>query len=877
MKIMAPAGDFDRLVAAVKAGADEVYMGVAGFGARRFAKNFSVEEYVDAIDFAHRSNVSVHLTFNTVLSDAELDLVEPDLRRLYEAGLDEVIVQDFGAVSFLRDRFPDLPLCASTQFSPGTAAELNWLAAQGFGRAVLARELSLDEIRSIRSQTLIELEVFASGALCLGCSGKCYLSSFIGGRSGNRGMCAQPCRQYYRKETLSADAPELALATSDRRFRTFRAVENNPDEIAALREGRAQKRRADAAERERAASPDFAANAEYGYFLSLKDQLQGRAEIAELLEIGVDSIKIEGRMKSPVYVYTTVRYYRDLLDSLTGVSASTAAKRLSLKKSTDDAPTQGNLADAAVETARRREIAGIFNRGYDFGYFREPDPAIINEFFSSNFGVEIGRVRRDAVRLSAPLVNGDGVVFLDATARKLDGLNVGGIRLVDPTNSRRTKLVERAEPGDLVRFDVPVPPEATVLYRTFDHRLNKTVENALKQIRRREPISARLTARVDRPLELTLKTARAVATVRSEQSLERSQKRPADETTLRDALDRFGETPFYLDGAEIRFDADVFVPKSLLNGLRQEAVEALERKIVESYRRVSRALGAPIRRTAQSAPLAENAPIAGDALIPYFTAVVRNRAQFDVCRRFGLRRIHFETQPVQFENRPRYQTTFETDAAVAPLAGSLAAAVRFERSQGNAKTPESRRPFALDWSFNVGNARAVRYLADRFSGADLLYLSPEISDRAVDAIFADLAADDYLAKRRLTLGLPVFGRLLAMFAQKTLFDAPFVRLTNADDRRFLVEKNANRLPPTGDAAVDARPVSGSAVYLADPVDLLDAIPAILRSGIGAVRFDFTNETPAEVERVLRRATAPAPPSSRDYSVFSYGYSRNGVF
>ena len=863
MKIMAPAGDFDRLVAAVKAGADEVYMGVAGFGARRFAKNFSVEEYADAIDFAHRSNVSVHLTFNTVLSDAELDLVEPDLRRLYEAGLDEVIVQDFGAVSFLRDRFPDLPLCASTQFSPGTAAELNWLAAQGFHRAVLARELSLDEIRSIRSQTSLELEVFASGALCLGCSGKCYLSSFIGGRSGNRGMCAQPCRQYYRMETLAADAPELALATSDRRFRRLRR-----DEIADRTAS------AERSPKRPAATPDFASNAEYGYFLSLKDQLQGRAEIAELLEIGVDSIKIEGRMKSPVYVYTTVRYYRDLLDSLTGVSASTAAKRLSLKKSTADAdaPTQGDLADADVETARRREIAGIFNRGYDFGYFREHDPAIVNEFFSSNFGVEIGRVRRDAVRLSAPLVNGDGVVFLDATARKLDGLNVGGIRLVDPTNSRRTKLVERAEPGDLVRFDVPIPPEATVLYRTFDHRLNKTVENALKQIRRREPISARLTARVDRPLELTLKTARAVATVRSEQSLERSQKRPADEATLRDGLDRFGETPFYLDDAEIRFDADVFVPKSLLNGLRQEAVETLERKIVESYRRVSQASEAQVRRTAQITPTVENAPLAGDALIPYFTAVVRTRAQFDVCRRFGIDRVHFETQPVQFENRPRYQEAFERDAAVAPLAGSLAAAVRFERSQG-----EARRPFALDWTFNVGNARAVRYLADRFEGADLLYLSPEISDRAVDAIFADLADDDYLAKRRLTLGLPVFGRLLAMFTQKTLFDAPFVRLTNADERRFLVEKNANRLPPTGDADVDARPVSGSALYLADPVDLLDAIPAILRSGIGAVRFDFTNETPAEVERVLRRALAPTPPSSRDYSVFSYGYSRNGVF
>ena len=267
MKIMAPAGDRERLTAALQAGADEVYMGVAGFGARRFAKNFTAEEYCEAIDFAHRFNVSVHLTFNTVLSDAEFDVAYPDLKRLYEAGLDEVIVQDLGVASWLREVFPDLPQCASTQLSPGNVYELEWFEKQGFKRAVLARELSLDEIQSIRARTKIELEVFASGALCLGCSGKCYLSSFIGGRSGNRGMCAQPCRQYYKAQPLGR-------------------VESDAES--------------------------------YGYFLSLKDQLQGSKEIERLLKIGVDSIKIEGRMKSPGYVYEVVRYYRDLVDALNG-------------------------------------------------------------------------------------------------------------------------------------------------------------------------------------------------------------------------------------------------------------------------------------------------------------------------------------------------------------------------------------------------------------------------------------------------------------------------------------------------------------------------------------------------------------------------------
>lgn len=842
MRIMAPAGDFDRLAAAVKAGADEVYMGVAGFGARRFAKNFSVDEYAAAIDFAHRSNVSVHLTFNTVLSDAELELVYPDMKRLYESGLDEVIVQDFGVVSWFRDNFPELSLCASTQLSPGNAAELNWYEKRGFNRAVLARELSFDEIRSIRAKTKIELEVFASGALCLGCSGKCYLSSFIGGRSGNRGMCAQPCRQYYRVEKLE----------------TSRKNDSAPQN-ASSRDPR---------------SGDF------GYFLSLKDQLQGKNELAELLEIGVDSIKVEGRMKSPIYVYEVVRYYRDLLDELTGVSKATAEKRLSVKKSTaetrqksqnvpkfarkspDAAPVDADSIRSEAE--RRQNIAAIFNRGYDFGFLREHDPEILNEFFASNFGVEIGRTRRGCVRLARPLRNGDGVVFLDETARKIGGLNVAGIRLVDPTNARRVKIVESAEPGDLVQFDVPVPKDAAFLYRTFDWRLNREIENALKLIRRREPINAKLVAKVGSPLELTLSNARAAATVRAETPLEKSQKIGADSASLTAALDRFGETAFYLNRAEIVCDPDVFVPKSLLNALRQEAVAALEANVVAAYRRV-----APPQKTPEisdSAPTPQNAEtplLSGAALLPYFSATVRSRSQFDVCRALGIRKIYFETQPIQYENRLRFQETFRTLDGAAPLAGSLAEAIRFDADSA---------PFSLDWTFNVANARAVRYLADRFPNADVLFLSPEISERACDALLSKLAK--YRAERRLTLGLPVYGRLLAMFTQKTLFDAEKVRLTNADDRRFLVEKNAARLPSTGTAAGDAAQIVGSSVYLPEPLDLRDAIPWILRSGIGEVRFDFTDESAAEIEKIVRRALAP---SDGKYSTFSFGYSRSGIF
>jgi len=827
MKITAPAGDYERLTAAIKAGADEVYMGVAGFGARRFAKNFSVEEYVDAIDFAHRSNVDVHLTFNTILSDAELELVYPDIKRLYEAGLDEVIVQDFGVASWLRGNFPELPLCASTQLSPGSVAELDWFEKQGFARAVLARELSLEQMKAIREKTKIELEVFASSALCLGCSGKCYLSSFIGGRSGNRGMCAQPCRQYYKADTLSS---------------------SNSDDAAKESTG-----------------------AEYGYFLSLKDQLQSRREIETLLKIGIDSIKIEGRMKSPNYVYEVVRYYRDLVDALSGVSNEVAEKRLSVKKSSDEKSVKDgaeikNILDPKTEEARRRDVAGVFNRGYDFGYYYDADPNIVNEHYSSNFGVEVGRVRRDAVRLSRSLRNGDGVVFLDDTARKLSGLNVSRIRLVNPTSARAGRIVDVAEPNDLVQFDVPIPEGSAVLYRTSDYRLNKEIENALKQTRRHEPINAILTAKVGRKLELTLINERAEATVRSEQNVEKAQKKGVDADSLRASLDRFGETPFYLRDFKPIFDADAFVPKSLLNQLRQEGVDALEKKTLESYRRVA---PAKIEASALESGKETTAPLVDDSRA-HFAACVRTRAQYAVCKEFGISKIYYESQPIQYENRFRFQASSE----FAPLAGSLTEAIRLD-AQG--------KPFALDWFFNVGNARAVRYLADRFPNASTIYLSPEISDRAVEALFKRLG--DYPARRGLKLALPVYGRLLAMFTQKTLFDAAKVRLTNADDRRFLVERNVDRwanpsgkivdrIDATEQDAPSTPPISGSSIYLYEPLDLIDAIPWILRSGVDEIRFDFTTERSADVQRILERAAAP---NSGKYTTFSYGYTRDGVF
>ena len=254
MNILAPAGNYEKLVAAVKAGANEVFFGLKGFGARRNNENLAMQEVFDGIDYAHSRGVKTLMTLNTILKDSEINSMYNNIKRVYEHGIDAVIVQDLGFVKFLKENFPDLKIHGSTQMTVANHVEANKLKELGLTRVCLARELSFEEIKSIREKTDIELEIFVSGSLCISYSGNCYISSFIGGRSGNRGLCAYSCRKKFTDE-----------------------------------------------------------NGESAYFLSPNDQLLQDKEINMLKNIGIDAIKVEGRKKSSEYVFETVSYYDNIL------------------------------------------------------------------------------------------------------------------------------------------------------------------------------------------------------------------------------------------------------------------------------------------------------------------------------------------------------------------------------------------------------------------------------------------------------------------------------------------------------------------------------------------------------------------------------------
>ena len=254
VEILSPAGSYESFLAAIHAGADAVYAGGPRFGARAFADNFTEETLKQAIDYAHFHGRKVYLTVNTLLKDREIETLHDYLEPLYLHGLDAVIVQDVGVLELIRHDFPDLEIHASTQMSSVNVKAAQFLQSQGVTRVVPAREISLEEIQEIYRATGMEIECFVHGALCYCYSGQCLLSSLIGGRSGNRGQCAQPCRLPY-----TADGKQK-------------------------------------------------------YYLSLKD-ICTLELIPDLIEAGIDSFKIEGRMKSLHYIATVVSTYRKLIDT----------------------------------------------------------------------------------------------------------------------------------------------------------------------------------------------------------------------------------------------------------------------------------------------------------------------------------------------------------------------------------------------------------------------------------------------------------------------------------------------------------------------------------------------------------------------------------
>ena len=491
MKIVAPAGNMERFYAAVKAGAQEIYMGLKGFGARRNAENFTLEEYKEALDYAHKRGVRIFLTLNTIMMEKEMDFLYENLKVLYEHGLDAVIVQDLGYFRYMKENFPDMEYHGSTQMTVGNHIEAEYLRKIGFKRVVLPREMTFEEIKKIRENTSIELEIFVSGALCICYSGNCYMSSFIGSRSGNRGMCAQPCRKEYT-------------------------------------DSRGNK----------------------GYLLSPKDQLLGYDEIQKLKEIGIESIKVEGRMKDPNYVFETVGYYSQIING---------------------------------EKAEER-VSEIFNRGYSKGYFHGADSSIINKNYSYNLGKEIGLIFGRELKLKDRVILGDGIIYLSKDFEKLGGGYLNKIEVKGSKEARKS-----AESGETILLK-DVPRGSKYIFRSFAKEVNDDVENKLKKYDQKLDITGEFFGNLgEKPMLVLEAVSNQGKKIRveklGEKEIEAAAKRSATANEIIEKLKESGDSTFNITSVDCHISEGIFLPVSVIKSLRREAAAELEELLTESYRR----------------------------------------------------------------------------------------------------------------------------------------------------------------------------------------------------------------------------------------------------------------------------------------------------
>lgn len=513
-ELLAPAGGMEAFIAAVENGADAVYLGARAFSARGYASNFSKAELEEAIDYAHLRGVKVYVTVNTLLKDEEMKSAFELLCDLREMGADAVIIQDLGLISLAGKYLPDLPLHASTQMTLHNSEGVKFLKRLGVERAVLSRELSLEDIKLIKEKSGIELEVFIHGALCISYSGQCLLSSLIGGRSGNRGYCAQPCRKKYR---LYCDGKPIKTSGS--------------------------------------------------YLLSPRD-LNTSSGLGALIESGIESFKIEGRMKRPEYVAGVVRIYRRLIDRYLE-----------------------NPAGYFVSEAEQETLMQLFNRDFTQGYFFEnPRAELMSRENPHNRGIPAGTVlgydrhsNRIRVKLSRTLRLGDGIMVENAGTRPEDKG-----KIISSMYTEKGPIYSAGK-GDVVELPFDSRAQSgSAVHRTHDKKLMDSLkkESESGSLRPKIPVFITVTVISGKliKLEITDRDSNSV-TVESEYLVEKAEKQPTSRSQIEKQLSKLGNTLFEAVGLNVNLEGDVFIPMGQLNELRTKAILQLENLRISKWKR----------------------------------------------------------------------------------------------------------------------------------------------------------------------------------------------------------------------------------------------------------------------------------------------------
>ena len=485
MELLCPAGNKESLIAAINSGANAVYLSGKKFGARAFAANFSNEELKEAIRIGKVYGVKIYVTMNTLVKENEVEEFLEQVEFLYSNGVDAILMQDFGMICLCLKKYPNLEIHASTQAHNSSLQGIDFLYKLGVKRVVLPREMSLDEIKLIK--TPIEKEVFIHGALCVSYSGRCLMSQVLGGRSGNRGECAGCCRFKWK------------LYKSDK----------------LLKEG---------------------------YLLSMKEL--NLSEDILILTPYVDSLKIEGRMKSPTYVSFITNYYRKILDG---------------EKITD---------------IDRENLQSLFYRGYTKGHLLN-NKDLVNTKSPNHIGLPIGKVidvtdSKITILLDKELAQEDGIRFLES----------GKGLIVNYLYDMKDRLISKGSPKQKIILDNKVGlTTLDTVSLTTNHKLVTKFSTVTKKV----DIAIKVIAKINEPLEISFIKDNIIVSEKGN-IVERAKSAIVTKERIISQVKRLGNTPFNCHEIDVLLDDDIFIPMGEINVLRRTLTERLIGKLMMNFK-----------------------------------------------------------------------------------------------------------------------------------------------------------------------------------------------------------------------------------------------------------------------------------------------------
>ena len=761
VELLAPVGSFEALKAAVQNGANAVYLGGKDFGARASANNFDRDELKEAVKYAHIRGVQVFVTTNTLRKENEIEDFLEYAKFLYDIDVDAIILQDIGMARLIKRELPDFELHASTQMVAHSLEDVKYLESVGFDRVVLAREVTVEEIKYICDNCKADIEVFVHGALCVCYSGQCLMSSMIGNRSGNRGRCAQPCRQRY--ELIDVYTGEVVNSNGD-------------------------------------------------YLLSPRD-LNAIEEIDKVIDAGVHSLKIEGRMKRPEYVATVIDGYRKTIDEYL------ATNKL-------------NVSDETIN-----DLYTIFNRKFTKGLLLgDVGKDMMNSQLPNNQGLYVGTVvdyNKKAKRLKIKLAN---------TLKKCDGINLGGGTIGRIIKNGNIETI--GYKGETIELDfVGEARKGQIVFKTSDSELMDRVQATFTQDKEfvKNIIDAKITIKLGQKPILTLKDRHSnEATIEGDKIVEEAMKVALSKEKVETQLRKLGNTPYELDLLEIELDDNVSLPISLLNQMRRDCIELLDKERVSIKNRKYK------NKTVKYKPVLYNRNKQQEISVK-----VKNLEQLESALECGVDRIYYEdtntidkgmslamkynkkviySAPRIIRNKEYNHLAKANNAGVESVqVGNYGSIDYFKDKKLN-----------IDYYLNAFNSETINYYKE--IGADTLCISQELN---INEIKETIKYTD------INIESVVYGYTPLMITEYCPMGV-IVRDCKKDKRVAKCKESiyALRNSKGDEFRVSQDIFCRSTIYNSNVTCMLDNLYELHEIGINVLRLDFTLEDKETVKEVI---------------------------